>query len=157
VRNGAGSEEIAAYRGLIRRSPLAAICMTLFLLSLLGLPPLVGFAAKFQVFAVLYDTGRHFGSNEPILGWVYLGLLIVAALNTAVSAGYYLKVVRVMMLEEPEDASEVRISSGGRAFVSLLAVLVVAAGVLWDPLTRLTDRGRRAFEKSPARMTEKRT
>ncbi|HKB05432.1 MAG TPA: NADH-quinone oxidoreductase subunit N, partial [Gemmataceae bacterium] len=101
VRNQTGSEEVDAYRGLIRRSPALAVGMAFSLLSLLGLPPLAGFAAKFQVFAALYDTGRTVGREEPFFGWFYFGLLVVAALNTAISAGYYLKVVRAMTLDDP--------------------------------------------------------
>jgi NADH-quinone oxidoreductase subunit N len=156
VRNQTGSEDITAYRGLIRRSPVLAIAMAFFLLSLLGLPPLVGFAAKFQVFAVLYDTGRSFGSTEPALAWVYFGLLLIAALNTAVSAGYYLRIVRAMMLDEPDDPTPIPVSVGGRALLSLLVALVVAGGILWDPLTRLANQSARSFERVPSQTTEKR-
>jgi NADH-quinone oxidoreductase subunit N len=157
VRNQTGSEDISAYRGLIRRSPLLAIAMAFFLLSLLGLPPLAGFAAKFQVFAVIYDMGRSFGAADAVFAWVYFGLLIIAALNTAVSAGYYLKVLRAMMLEEPSEESPIRVSVGGRLLVCLLVALVVAAGILWDPLTRLTDRGARSFESTPLSVKENRS
>jgi NADH-quinone oxidoreductase subunit N len=88
VRNQTGAEDLQAFRGLIWRSPALAIGMTVFLLSLLGLPPLAGFAAKFQVFAILYDTGRAYGATDVLFGWVYFGLLAVLALNTAISAGY---------------------------------------------------------------------
>ena len=157
VRNQTGSEDISAYRGLIRRSPWLAIAMAFFLMSLLGLPPLAGFAAKFQVFAVIYDMGRSFGSADAAFAWVYFGLLIIAALNTAVSAGYYLKILRVMMLEEPSDESALRVSIGGRLLVLVLAVLVVLGGILWDPLTKLTDRGTRSFEPAPVSTKENRS
>jgi NADH-quinone oxidoreductase subunit N len=155
VRNQTGSESLDAYRGLIQRSPVLAVAMAFFLLSLLGMPPLAGFAAKFQVFAVLYDTGRSFGSDEPF-AWVYFGLLVVAALNTAISAGYYLRVIRAMTLDDPVDGEPIRVPFGGRALVTLLAVLVVVIGVLWNPLTRVADRGARAFPASAANVTESR-
>ena len=156
VRNRTGSEDIAAYRGLIRRSPFLAIGMAFFLLSLLGLPPLAGFAAKFQVFAVLYDTGREFGSTDSPFLWVYFGLLLIAALNTAISAGYYLKIVRTMMLDEPEDSGELSLSIGGRVLIGLLASLVVAAGILWDPLSRLANRGAHSFDRPLTAAAENR-
>ena len=156
VRNATGSEDMSAYRGLVRRSPVLAVSMAFFLLSLLGLPPLAGFAAKFQVFAVLYQAGRSYASTDALVAWVYFGLLAVAAINTAVSAGYYLKIVRAMIFEEPDEASPISAPIGGQVLVSMLAVLVVAAGIFWDPLTRLADRGTRAFEKSPAGAAEKR-
>jgi len=144
VRNQTGSEHLNAYRGLIQRSPVLAVAMAFFLLSLLGMPPLAGFAAKFQVFAVLYETGRGFGSDEPF-AWVYFGLLVVAALNTAISAGYYLRVVRAITLDDPVDPSPIRVPIGGRLLVSVLAVLVVLVGVFWNPLMRVAERGARAF------------
>src|SRR5262249_35350346 len=147
VRNKTGSEELDAYRGLVHRSPLLAVAMAFFLLSLLGMPPLAGFAAKFQVFAVLYETGRAFGPDE-VFGWVYFGLLVVAALNTAISAGYYLRVVRAMTLDDPVDPEPIRVSIGGWALVALLLGLVVAAGIFWNPLMQATDSAARAFQKS---------
>jgi NADH-quinone oxidoreductase subunit N len=156
VRNQTGSEDLDAFRGLIRRSPALAVGMAIFLLSLLGLPPLAGFAAKFQVFAILYDTGRAFGATDDLFGWVYFGLLAALALNTAISAGYYLRVVRAMIFDEPADSTPMATPIGGRALVTLLAGLVFAAGILWDPLTRAADRGMKAFEKSPVSVMEKR-
>ncbi|HJZ89751.1 MAG TPA: NADH-quinone oxidoreductase subunit N [Gemmataceae bacterium] len=154
VRNRTGSEDIDAYRGLIWRSPGLAVGMAFFLLSLLGLPPLAGFAAKFQVFVTLYDTGRAAGREDAYFGWYYFGLLVVAALNTAVSAGYYLKIVRAMTLEDPpEGAGPISVPAGGRVLVALLAGMVIAAGVLWDPLTRAADRAARSFA-GPTVVTE---
>src|SRR5262249_14183027 len=58
VRNATGSENLDAFRGLARRAPVLAVTMTIFLLSLLGLPPLAGFAGKFQVFEAVYEAGK---------------------------------------------------------------------------------------------------
>ena len=58
VRNATGSEDLDASAGWSPRSPVLAVTMTVFLLSLLGLPPLAGFAGKFQVFAAVYDAGE---------------------------------------------------------------------------------------------------
>lgn len=149
VRNRTGSENLDAFRGLIRRSPLLAVGMSIFLLSLLGMPPLVGFAAKFQVFAALYETGRELGSHDGIFESVFFGLLIVAALNTAISAGYYLKLVKIMTLEEPADATPFRVSIGSDALVSILAGLVLVAGMFWNPLTQMASRGSKSFDRLP--------
>jgi NADH-quinone oxidoreductase subunit N len=157
VRNRTGSEDLDAYRGLIRRSPVLAIAMAFFLLSLLGLPPLAGFAAKFQVFVALYDTGRAFGAEDNLFGWLYFGLLIVAALNTAISAGYYLRVFRAMMLDDPVgESAPIPVSAGGRVLVTLLAALILVLGVVWDPVTRAASRAAQSFHKAPVALTEKR-
>lgn len=149
VRNRTGSEEIDAYRGLIRRSPGLTVAMSLFLLSLLGLPPLAGFAAKFQVFWAVYETGRQSGPDAPFLRWVYFGLLALAAFNTAISAGYYLRVLRTMTLDEPAEADSIPVPMGGRLLVSLLAALVVVLGVFWNPLTSLASRASHSFRTGP--------
>jgi NADH-quinone oxidoreductase subunit N len=142
VRNATGSERLEAYRGLVRRSPGLVVCFTLFLLGLLGLPPLAGFAGKFQVFAALYDAGRTAtAAGRGDLGTAFYALLAVGAVNTALSAYYYLKVVRAMTLEEPPAAAgPVRVVAGASALLTALAALLIAAGVMWDPVTRLTDR-----------------
>jgi NADH-quinone oxidoreductase subunit N len=91
VRNATGSEDISAFRGLVRRSPVLAVTMTVFLLSLLGLPPLAGFAGKFQVFEAVYEGGRAArAAGHANLGTAFYVLLGVGAVITAVSAYYYL-------------------------------------------------------------------
>ncbi len=55
LRNLTGSEDLSSFRGLIHRSPILVITLAVFLLSLLGLPPLGGFTAKFQIFKELYQ------------------------------------------------------------------------------------------------------
>src|SRR5262249_1174035 len=69
LRNQTHSEDLEDFRGLIRRSPIMVVTLSLFLLSLLGIPPLVGFAAKFQIFSVLFkDAQRYYADNQPGLG-----------------------------------------------------------------------------------------
>ncbi|MBX9582210.1 MAG: NADH-quinone oxidoreductase subunit N [Gemmataceae bacterium] len=134
VRNRTGSEELSAVRGLVWRSPVAAVAMAVFLFSLLGFPPLAGFAGKFQVFAAVYEAGRDgFPGAYALLG--------VGVLNTALSAYYYLKVVREMVLEEPTSPPAAGgLGSGASAYLAALAALVVALGVVWNPLTAAADR-----------------
>ena len=147
VRNATASEDIRSVRGLVKRSPLLAIAMTVFLASLLGLPPVAGFAGKFQVFAAVYGAAKTATvSGPPGLGTVFYVLLGVGAVNTAVSAYYYLKIVRAMLLDDPEaDASPVRLTpTAGLFFLALVAVLIVV-GVLWDPLMAETSRAASAF------------
>ncbi|HEY1186513.1 MAG TPA: NADH-quinone oxidoreductase subunit N, partial [Gemmata sp.] len=147
VRNATGSEDLSAFRGLVQRNPLLAVTMAVFLASLLGLPPLAGFAGKFQVFAAVYDaaTGAS-ASGPPALGTLFFVLLGVGAVNTAVSAYYYLKVARAMLLDDPEAGTPpVKCSAGaGLLLVALVAVLV-AGGVVWNPLMGETARAAGAF------------
>ena len=100
------------------------MCLAILLFSLVGLPPLAGFAAKFTVFAALFDAGM-------------LGLLIIGALNTVLSLFYYLRVVKVMILE-PElpdgRAAEIPLKSPPGAFCLLATAPVVVLGIWWDGL-----------------------
>jgi len=121
LRNAIGSEEIADYAGLIRRSPALAVCLSIVLFSLVGLPPLAGFAAKFTIFASLANAGL-------------IVLLVIGGLNTVLSLFYYLRVVRVITMDaEPEDrpAAKIPASSlpGGYLLVVTMPLLVL--GLWW--------------------------
>jgi NADH-quinone oxidoreductase subunit N len=103
LRNAMRSEEIADYAGLIRRCPVTVICFSLILFSLVGLPPLSGFIGKFAIFASLVN-GYQLSSEAGQPATYLLVLLIVGGLNTAVSLFYYLRIVKVMTMdEEPVD------------------------------------------------------
>jgi NADH-quinone oxidoreductase subunit N len=132
VRNATGSESVTAFRGLAWRAPVAAVAMAVFLFSLLGFPPLAGFAGKFQVFAAVYEAAR---SAPGWLGKVYYAFLAVGAANTALSAVYYLKVVREMVLEDAESPVAAAPRLSANLLLATLAAGVVALGVVWNPLT----------------------
>ena len=142
IRNRTGSESVDACRGLITRSPAVGVALAVFLLSLLGLPPLAGFAGKFQMFAAVYDAGVGYTTHgHPDLGTAFYVLLGVGVVNTVVSAGYYLKVLRLAGLEtatavnengEPTPLGE---SWGASGYLGLLAVALLVVGVWWGPLT----------------------
>ena len=83
--NEFGNDDIDSYAGLSKRSPFLAASLTIFLLSLAGIPPLAGFIGKFFVFSSAIEAGA-------------VTLVVAAALNSAVAAFYYFKVVRVMYL-----------------------------------------------------------
>ena len=106
--------------GLAGIDNLQAIVM----FSLVGLPPLAGFAAKFTIFASLFDARL-------------LVLLAIGALNTVLSLFYYLRVVKVMVLHpEPDDRSTagIPLSSVPGAYCVIIAVPLVVLGVRWNGL-----------------------
>ncbi|MFO0935397.1 MAG: NADH-quinone oxidoreductase subunit N [Gemmataceae bacterium] len=90
IRNRTGSEELSAAAGLMKRSPWLGVCFAIFLFSLLGVPPLAGFAGKFLIFSSVYEAGRTYAEQDPTLGLAYPILLGFGVANTAISAGYYL-------------------------------------------------------------------
>jgi NADH-quinone oxidoreductase subunit N len=141
LRNETGSEELDDYRGLVRRSPWMVVTLSIFLLSLLGIPPLIGFAAKFQIFSVLWDTSQvWYLRGDAGLGAMLFGLLIIGAVNTVLSAMYYIKVMKVMILEgkaeDLEGREPVRLfePTSAIAYSLLIALAVFVFGILWAPL-----------------------
>jgi NADH-quinone oxidoreductase subunit N len=158
LRNQTGSEDLSSFRGLVRRSPALTITLSIFLLSLLGIPPLAGFAAKFQIFRVLYEGGQLYASRaQPNLSYWLYGLLVIGGLNTVLSVVYYLKVMKVMILETTLEEVEGRpspplVAPGGAVlYASLLAVVILVVGILWDPLARMSDQGVKHFSE-PAKV-----
>ena len=87
------SGEISSFGGLISYAPGLAVLMTIFLASLTGIPPFGGWIAKFNVFRAVLDAGN----------WAAYSLAIIAAVNTAIAAGYYLRVMRVMWMSDAPD------------------------------------------------------
>lgn len=131
MRNAMHSEEIADYAGLIRRCPLTVICLSAILFSLVGLPPLAGFIGKFAIFASLADGYRLSGE------FYLLVLLLVGGVNTAISLFYYLRVVKVMTLEDaPEDSPSSGVSdfSTPWVFSLLMGAAMFVLFVKWDLL-----------------------
>jgi NADH-quinone oxidoreductase subunit N len=153
VRNKTGSEELSAFRGLVWKSPVLAVTMSLFLFSLLGFPPLAGFAGKYQVFSAIYEaanSAREAGLYR--LGTAFYVLLGIGALNTAISAYYYLRIVRAMILEDdPNPAVDCSICPSSSLLLTILAALLITAGVVWNPITRTTRIAAETFTSLKAK------
>jgi NADH-quinone oxidoreductase subunit N len=132
LRNELRSEEIDAYAGLVRRSPGVVVCFSLILFSLVGLPPLAGFAGKYVIFASLVDA-----MAVPTARLTMIALLVIGGLNTALSLFYYVRVVKVMTLDDEPDArapSTFSLASNPGVFVALVTVPVFVLGIFWDEL-----------------------
>jgi NADH-quinone oxidoreductase subunit N len=118
------------FRGLFYDSPLLAGALTLFLLSLAGVPATVGFVGKLVVFGAAVEAG-------------YAWLVVVGVVASAVAAFFYLRVLVVMYMQERQEGAElVRPDSGGlgRGAIAIAAVATVALGLYWSPLIELTER-----------------
>jgi len=112
VAQSDGSEAISAYKGLAQRSPVLALCMLLFLLSLGGIPFVAGFWAKLLVFQSAAEQGLY---------W----LVLVGAILTVVALFYYLLVAKRMYIDAPERTQPVPVSP----FLAL-SIFVCVAGVV---------------------------
>jgi NADH-quinone oxidoreductase subunit N len=117
---GAGERcvEMEDYAGLGRRSPILAATLTIFLLSLIGIPMTGGFFAKFYVFSAALQANL-------------VGLTIIGVLNSAIGAYYYLRVIVMMYMREPkEDAALPKIPFTLGAALTLSLVITLYLGIL---------------------------
>jgi len=123
LRNRLNSEEIDSYSGLIRTSPGLTICFSIALLSLLGLPPLAGFVAKFAIFASVLESGL-------------LALLAIGVLNSVLSLFYYIRVVKVMAMsnEAAEATAKTPLTSVAGSYILLVTAPIVVLGLWWNGL-----------------------
>ena len=114
------TSQIETFAGLARRAPGAAILMTLFLLSLVGIPPLAGFFAKAYVILAAIEAG----------GWVSV-LAVLTMLNAAAAAFYYLRVVVFMFMRDPAPSAQ-PVALGGlmKAGLAVAAVFTIAIGLI---------------------------
>lgn len=137
VERVTGGSDFRHFAGLSRRSPGLALCLGLFVLSLAGIPPLAGFFAKFLVFLGALRAGPT-GSTPGLLWLVGLG-----AATTCVSFYYYLRLLKVVFVEESipaEPLPAVKASLAERLTVGAAALVVIPVGclpaVLLGPLER---------------------
>ena len=120
ARAGHEAENISDLSGLHRRSPVLAAVMGIFMFSLAGVPPMVGFYAKLAVLQALIST------NDAL----HLYLAIFAVAMSLIGAFYYLRIVKVMYFDEPTDTSPIVIPAGPRAVLSLNGATVLMLGIL---------------------------
>lgn len=122
------------YAGLGRRQPFLALVMTMFMFSLTGIPPFVGFWGKLYIFSAAVEAN---------MSW----LAVVAVINSAISAFYYVGVVVQMMMRAPveteAEAETVSINLTGPVTVTLAvaAIVTVILGIWPTPLVNLTALG----------------
>jgi NADH-quinone oxidoreductase subunit N len=123
-----GDESLAAFHGLGRSHPALAGAMTVFLVSLVGLPPLAGFIGKYVLFAAVVDAR-------------WYGLVTIAVLNSVVSLYYYFSLVKAMYLSPLEEgvAEDRRVPLMHAGIIAGLCALTLVFGIWWEPLSRLAS------------------
>lgn len=130
-KGGLEGDDIEDFTGLAKRQPVAAFLMLVFMVSLAGIPPTAGFIGKFYLFMAAVQAG---------LAW----LAVVALLFAAVSAYYYLRVVTVMYMREPQvqGGLEPRLAVSPVTTLVLACTLagVVLIGLYPGPLVALTTQ-----------------
>jgi NADH-quinone oxidoreductase subunit N len=133
------TSQLDTFAGLFRKEPVLASLMTLFLLSLTGIPPLAGFFAKAYVILAAVQAGG------PLTV-----LAVIAVLNAAAAAFYYLRVVVYMFMREPvSDAPPLTHGAllwGGLAAATALTILL---GIVPTPLLRIVEQAAAAISTLP--------
>ena len=123
-RSGFEAENLDDFRGLNQRSPWYAFMMLLFMFSMVGVPPMVGFYAKLAVLQALLTAG-------------YLKLAVVAILLSVVGAFYYLRLVKLMYFDAPQDTSPLVPAADVKALMTMNGLAVLVFGIVPGPLMAL--------------------
>ncbi len=126
ISNKLNSDLIEDYSGMGKRAPLLALGLTLCLISLIGMPPAAGFMAKFYIFS---------GAVQHGLLW----LVVIAVINSVISAYYYLRVVKVMWLGAPVSEEKVPSSGALRLALSVSCLGVLLLGVIPGFVMKLAE------------------
>ncbi|HVE10409.1 MAG TPA: NADH-quinone oxidoreductase subunit N, partial [Paraburkholderia sp.] len=115
------AETLDDFKGLNQRSPVYAFVMMVMMFSLAGIPPTVGFYAKLAVLEATMNAG---------LTW----LAVLAVITSLFGAFYYLRIVKLMYFDEPQDTSAIAGDSGSRLILTLNGIAVVVLGIVPGPL-----------------------
>jgi NADH-quinone oxidoreductase subunit N len=130
VARKTGSAEISSFGGLFSYSPVLTVCMTIFLFSLAGIPPLAGWYGKLAVFLALVEPGS-------IAGYV---LAVIVGLSSVIALFYYARVARVMWVDEAPDGdvAPIKVPMSLGAALAITAAVTIVVGVLPQIITRVT-------------------
>jgi NADH-quinone oxidoreductase subunit N len=123
-RNGFEADLLDDFKGLNRRSPWWAFIMLLVMFSLAGVPPTVGFYAKFSVLQAAVEAG-------------FTWLAVVAVLASLVGAFYYLRIVKLMYFDEPTDTAPIAARADNQVLLSTNGLALLLFGILPQPLMGL--------------------
>ena len=123
VKNKTGGETFDDYKGLGWEMPLIGVVMTIFMVSLTGLPPSAGFVGKFYIFASLIKGGNQFY-------W----LVVVGGINSVVSLYYYFRVVKVMFFEGERKDTILQPPTVMAGMLLATAIPTVILGIYWTPV-----------------------
>ncbi|HEV7800529.1 MAG TPA: proton-conducting transporter membrane subunit, partial [Burkholderiales bacterium] len=123
-RSGFEAENLVDFKGLNQRSPWYAFLMLLIMFSMVGIPPTVGFYAKLAVLQSLLNAG-------------YLGVAVVAVVFSVVGAFYYLRLVKLMYFDAPEDTAPITPTGDVKVLMSLNGAAMLFFGIVPQPLMAL--------------------
>jgi NADH-quinone oxidoreductase subunit N len=125
IANRTGSENLDDYRGLGKKMPLAGAALTVFLISLVGLPPTFGFIGKLMIFSALLSKGS-----------LFMWLALIGILTSVISLYYYMLIPLNMYLRESERPEEgvVETGMGAKLVTATLMILTLYFGLFFQPI-----------------------
>lgn len=123
-REGFEADALDDFKGLNKRSPWYAFLMLVTMFSMAGLPPTVGFYAKLAVLQAVFAAG-------------YAGLAVFAVIMSLIGAYYYLRVVKLMYFDEPQDMTPILPQPDMRLVLSANSLAILVLGILPQPLMAL--------------------
>ena len=130
IHNSDDSFDLRDYPGLFKRAPLLAVAMGVFLLSLMGIPPFVGFMGKLYVFGAIIAKGPQ-----------YYWYAVVGAVNAAIAAYYYFRIMRAMVMDEDErEKPAFELALVDRVAVVALAAANVLPLLVWRYIDEWAQR-----------------
>jgi NADH-quinone oxidoreductase subunit N len=132
ISNKIKSDRINDFSGMGKRSPLISLGLTLCMISLIGMPPAAGFIGKFYIFSTAVQHNL-------------LWLVVIAILNSVISAYYYLRVVKVMWTSEPVSMEKVEASGALRLALTLSCLGVLVFGIFPGLLTHVAEAAAKMF------------
>jgi NADH-quinone oxidoreductase subunit N len=132
IFNRTGSFDLKDYGGLYKRSPFLTIAMTIFLLSLMGIPPFAGFFGKLFVFGAAVNRN---------LAW----FAVVGALNSVIAVYYYARVIKTMIIEPGEDGRSIQLPWTSQALVWVMLLPTIGMMLVWDSIQKLTNESMKLF------------
>ena len=118
---GIEAEQLEDFKGLNQRNPFYAAIMGIVMFSMAGVPPMVGFFAKLMVIKAAIDAGL-------------LWLAIVAVIFAVIGAFYYLRVVKLMYFDEPENETAIKVPVDFGAALTLNGIMIIGLGIFWSSL-----------------------
>ena len=121
---GFEADQLDDFKGLNQRNPWLAFLLLLVMFSLAGIPPLVGFMAKFVVIQGLVNAGL-------------FKLALVAVLFSLIGAFYYLRVVKLMYFDKPENTTPIQFSAVQHGVLTVNALALIVLGVLPNGLIQM--------------------
>lgn len=127
-----GSEEMDEYTGLGYKAPFLGVALTIFLISLTGIPPTAGFVAKLYLFGALVKTN-----------WIWLA--VIGVLNSVISLYYYIKVVKNMFLRESDIQYSHNLGYGNLLLTLSLLIPTLLFGIYFKPIIEFAEQSVRIF------------